>query len=229
MVGSVCRSHDPKTRETRATDNPTPKDEDPAQPSPNQSSLDKQVISLLQKTAKALESGTVESAEEPDFRALVEIAETLKNDKTLASSERVRLDALIRVRLRHASEAINRQAVREAQSTARKKPAQGKAPPRLPDAPPVATLAQVPGVGGQGAGFPGAQGFAGGIGGPQTGSTEREAQKLIDLIQAVIAPESWDVNGGQGVIRYWALGHGLVIRNSAAEQDNAGDLLQQLR
>jgi hypothetical protein len=45
----------------------------------------------------------------------------------------------------------------------------------------------------------------------------------------VISPETWDVNGGQGVIRYWSLGHGLIIRNTAAEQEKTGDLLQQLR
>jgi hypothetical protein len=186
-----------------------------------QPALDKQAIVLLQKTAKALESGTVDPAEEPDFRALLAIGETLKTDKTLVAAERIRLEALIRIRLRHAAEAINRQAAREA----RAKGSRHKTAPRLPDAPPVAILAQVPAAG-QGAA---AQGFAGGIGVPQAGGTEQEAQKLIDLIQAVIAPESWDVNGGQGVIRYWALGHGLVIRNSASEHERTGDLLEQLR
>src|SRR5688572_5528993 len=67
--------------------------------------LGQQVIALLQRTAKALESGTVEPAEEADFRALVAISETLKTDRTLVPGERVRLEALVRIRLRHAAEA----------------------------------------------------------------------------------------------------------------------------
>jgi len=194
--------------------------------------LDKQVITLLQRTAKALESGSIEPAEEVDFRALVAAAEQLKADRTLLPAERVRLEALTRIRLRHAAEAIHRQAAREAKSKS-----QTGLPnaPRLPDAPPVAELAQQIGgnAAGQGLGAGGAigpgQAFAGGIGGQQAVDTQRQAEKLIDLIQSVIAPDSWDVNGGRGVIRYWSLGHGLVIRNTHAEHDKVGDVLQQLR
>jgi hypothetical protein len=183
--------------------------------------LDQQVISLLQRTAKALESGSVEPAEEADFRALIAASETLKTDRTLVPAERVRLEALVRIRLRHAAEAINRQAAREAKKTP---------PVRLPDAPPVSTLAQIPGAAGAGGqAFGPGQAFAGGIGAQTNGGADRQAEKLIDLIQAVISPNSWDVNGGQGVIRYWSLGHGLVIRNTHAEHDKVGDVLQQLR
>jgi hypothetical protein len=179
--------------------------------------LDKQVISLLQRTAKALESRSIEPDEEADFRALAAAMELLKADRTILAGERVRLEGLVRIRLRHAADTLTRQEAREAKS---------KPVARLPDAPPLTILAQqLPGGGGQGPG----QAFAGGIGTQQPVDTEKQAEKLIDLIQSIISPNSWDVNGGQGVIRYWSLGHGLVIRNTHAEHDKVGDVLEQLR
>jgi hypothetical protein len=213
---SVCRADESATAETQP--------------------LDKQVILLLQKTAKALESGSVEPAEEADFRALIAAAEQLKTDRTLLPAERVRLEALARIRLRHAADAIHRQAAREAKNNTRAKlAAVERLPnvPRLPDAPVVSTLAQQLGgqpgaqAGGQAIGT--GQAFAGGIGGLQAVDTQEQAEKLIDLIQSVISPNSWQVNGGEGVIRYWSLGHGLVIRNTHTEHDKVGDVLQQLR
>jgi len=54
------------------------------------------------------------------------------------------------------------------------------------------------------------------------------AQELIDLIQATIAPQSWDVNGGPGTIRYWRNGRALVIRQTDEVHEQIGDVLQQL-
>jgi|GEM_PF-1944593 len=191
-----------------------------AQPPEVVQALDAYVISLLQRTAKALESRSIEPHEEADFRALVAAAELLKADRKLLATERVRLEGLVRIRLRHASETLTRQEQRDAKSKS--------AAARLPDVPVTTTLAQqLPGLGAgaQGVG----PGFAGGIGTQQAGGTDQQAEKLIDLIQAIIAPSTWDVNGGQGVIRYWSLGHGLVIRNTSAEHEKVGDVLQQLR
>jgi hypothetical protein len=56
-----------------------------------------------------------------------------------------------------------------------------------------------------------------------------EAQKLIDLIQATVSPEAWDVNGGQSSIRYFANGHALVVRATDDTHDDLGGLLRQLR
>jgi hypothetical protein len=55
------------------------------------------------------------------------------------------------------------------------------------------------------------------------------AQSLIDLIQATVSPEIWDINGGQSSIRYFANGHALVVRAPGDTHDNLGGLLQQLR
>jgi len=56
-----------------------------------------------------------------------------------------------------------------------------------------------------------------------------EAQSLIDLIQATVSPEAWDINGGQGSIRYFSNGRALVVRGPEDVHDALGDLLRQLR
>lgn len=64
---------------------------------------------------------------------------------------------------------------------------------------------------------------------PATGGRQAEAQKLIDLIQATVRPETWDVNGGRGSIVYFANGHGLVVLAPEDVHDDLGGLLRQLR
>lgn len=62
-----------------------------------------------------------------------------------------------------------------------------------------------------------------------TGGGSAEAQKLIELIQATVSPDVWDINGGQSSIRYFANGHALVVRAPGDTHDDLGGLLQQLR
>jgi hypothetical protein len=64
---------------------------------------------------------------------------------------------------------------------------------------------------------------------PAAGGRQAEAQKLIDLIQATVRPETWDVNGGRGSIVYFANGHGLVVLAPEDVHDDLGGLLRQLR
>ena len=64
------------------------------------------------------------------------------------------------------------------------------------------------------------------IGGPLD---EPNARTLIELIQSTIAPESWQVNGGQGSIRYYSLYHALVVRQTAEVHHQLGGGLKQLR
>jgi hypothetical protein len=40
-------------------------------------------------------------------------------------------------------------------------------------------------------------------------------QSLLDMIVSTIDPDSWDVRGGPGTIRYFAPKMGLVVRQSA--------------
>lgn len=60
------------------------------------------------------------------------------------------------------------------------------------------------------------------------GPAERaQGQQLVNLIQSVIAPESWEVNGGRGSITYWDAWHVLVVRQTGDVHAQVGGLLNQ--
>lgn len=61
-----------------------------------------------------------------------------------------------------------------------------------------------------------------------TGQAGDGGQALVELIQNVIAPSTWDVNGGSGSIRYWRPGHALVVRQTEQVHEDVGGLLRQL-
>ncbi|MFM7108933.1 MAG: hypothetical protein ACKOZU_10110 [Planctomycetaceae bacterium] len=61
------------------------------------------------------------------------------------------------------------------------------------------------------------------------GGGQADARQLIDLIQATVRPESWDVAGGAGSIRYFDNGHGLVVSATEDVHQELGDLLHKLR
>jgi len=65
--------------------------------------------------------------------------------------------------------------------------------------------------------------------GRRAGGRQAEAQRLIDLIQATVRPETWEANGGQGRIVYFANGHGLVVLAPEDVHDDLGGLIRQLR
>lgn len=54
------------------------------------------------------------------------------------------------------------------------------------------------------------------------GAAQDDGQALVELIEATIAPQSWDVNGGQGTIRYWPNWHVLVVRQSDDVHEQIG-------
>lgn len=60
------------------------------------------------------------------------------------------------------------------------------------------------------------------------GAPRSSAQDLIDLIQNTIAPESWDVMGGQGTIMYWEPGFALVVRQTDDVHEQIGGLRRLL-
>lgn len=53
------------------------------------------------------------------------------------------------------------------------------------------------------------------------------AQALIDLITQAIEPQTWQVNGGRGTIRYFAPGRVLVVRNTLRVHEQIGGALAQ--
>jgi len=65
--------------------------------------------------------------------------------------------------------------------------------------------------------------------GGRGGGVEDYGEELVELIQTVIAPESWDVNGGPGTIFYYRHLHVLVVRQTGQVHDNLGGALKNLR
>ncbi len=64
----------------------------------------------------------------------------------------------------------------------------------------------------------------------QAGGTASDpAQDLIDVIQQTIAPTTWDIRGGQGVIRFWGPGNALIIRQSSDIHGALAQLIDDLR
>jgi hypothetical protein len=51
----------------------------------------------------------------------------------------------------------------------------------------------------------------------------------MEIITSSIKPESWEANGGTGVIRYFSIGHALVVRATADAQGGVAGLIGQLR
>lgn len=56
----------------------------------------------------------------------------------------------------------------------------------------------------------------------------QQARQLIALIEAVIQPDTWEANGGRGVIQYWSPGYALVIRNTQSVHEDVGGLIRAL-
>lgn len=61
------------------------------------------------------------------------------------------------------------------------------------------------------------------------GAAQDDGQALVELIQATIAPQTWDVNGGQGTIRYWPAWHVLVVRQTEDVHEQIGGVVHGLR
>lgn len=55
------------------------------------------------------------------------------------------------------------------------------------------------------------------------------SQQLIDVIQRCIAPTTWDVNGGQGVVRYYAPSKALVVRQTSEMHQQLQRIIPMLR
>lgn len=53
--------------------------------------------------------------------------------------------------------------------------------------------------------------------------------ELVELIQRVIAPDFWDVQGGTGTIQYFAMRRVLVVRATSDVHEQIRDLLMALR
>ena len=81
-----------------------------------------------------------------------------------------------------------------------------------------------------GMGVPAAGGAAAGAGGAAAGQNANAdgGQQLVDLIQTVICPKSWDINGGPCTIYYWQQQHAIVVRGTGDVHEAISDTLEQL-
>ncbi len=61
------------------------------------------------------------------------------------------------------------------------------------------------------------------------GGAQDDGQALVELIEATIATQSWDVNGGAGTIKYWPAWHVLVIRQTDDVHEQIGGAVHQMR
>lgn len=80
-------------------------------------------------------------------------------------------------------------------------------------------------------GFSGQAGWAGGMRGAfggAAGTNGDYGEDLVELIQQVISPTTWNVNGGPGAIIYWRPGHALIVTAPGEVHDQLGDVLDQL-
>ena len=71
----------------------------------------------------------------------------------------------------------------------------------------------------------------GGAGGGVLGGANQDddGQELADLIQAVITPDFWEVNGGPGAIVYFQSQHAWVVRATTQAHEDVATLLEALR
>lgn len=61
------------------------------------------------------------------------------------------------------------------------------------------------------------------------GAPNAQADELTRLIETTVAPETWDVNGGRGTIRFWSQSPALVIRQTGEVHPQIGETLNALR
>lgn len=201
---SLTRAAEP----TKPVPNPLEVDESTAASTlPAAPAAKDRLLQAMRDTAEALRSRTVEPAERSYFVELLGAAEALRHDEKVPQHERDKWRGLARVRLVEGAEAMRRQIAKNGASQA------GAAPAAVD----VHISRQLPAVGGA-----------------ATGATSQaadvvEAQKLIEIITTTVRPDTWEDNGGQGVIRYWSLGSALIIYNTADVHERVGGFAGQLR
>jgi hypothetical protein len=133
-------------------------------------------------------------------RKLTELYRTLELDTSLAHSQRETLRLAVRARLKAWAVRLEHTALQKPNATA---------------VPPQVLAQQAP---------PGA--------GQQPTATQPPAdhsRELLEVIQDTIAPDTWDVRGGPGVIRFWPPGSALIVRQTGDVHEQLGRLLGDLR
>jgi hypothetical protein len=154
-------------------------------------------------------------------RKLTELYRTLQVDLSLTHTQRESLRLAVRARLKAWAGRLEHTARLEAadQPVSRDQPVSKRLPaprnPRENVVPPQVLAQQAPP-----------------IAGPQPATTQSptdHSQELLDAIQDTIAPDTWDVRGGLGVIRFWPPGQALIVRQTGEVHEQLGRLIGDLR
>jgi hypothetical protein len=148
-------------------------------------------------------------------KAIVELTSLyrqIEHSSVLPAPQRAQLRALLRSRLARRSAELGRQLSRAGSRAADDPP--GTSKPAGPPARHRDILAQQQ---------------APRVVAPPAATNNSPARELIDLIQNTIARDSWEVNGGLGTMRYFELGHLLIVRQTAEVHGTLGDTLESLR
>ena len=157
-------------------------------------------------------------------RELLGIYREIQQDTRMARSQRETLRVTVRARLDQLCTQISKRIAKagcsRSGSAAAKSNSAVKSVAADKDKPGSAVLAGIGGPAGGGAGFGGAT--AG-----QNANADN-GQALVDLIQNVICPKSWDVNGGACTIYYWQQQHAIVVRATGDVHGEISDTLEQL-
>jgi hypothetical protein len=138
-------------------------------------------------------------------RKLTKLYRTLELDTSLAQNQREALRLAVRARLKAWAVRLEHTA---AQLPAAQQPNAAAVPPQV-------LAQQAP----QGAGQPPAT----------TQPPADHSRELLEVIQDTIAPDTWDVRGGPGVIRFWPPGSALIVRQTGDVHEQLGRLLGDLR
>ena len=145
-------------------------------------------------------------------REFLSLYHDLQSDSKLPAAQREELRRKVRSRLAQLAQKICRRMARQLRDAAKAGP------------PSVGRSKDLGGVLAQQAGPAAGPPAAGG-----NNADDDYGPELVDLIQQTIAPATWDVNGGPGVIYYWRNQRALVISASDDVHEEVGDLLEQLQ
>ncbi|MGA2618429.1 MAG: hypothetical protein ABSF26_12520 [Thermoguttaceae bacterium] len=152
----------------------------------------------------------------PAARQLLRLYWELQQDKVLAPPRRDRLRATVGTRLLQLSQQIAK--------NCRQDSGQAKHAPQSVDVQPNdKLLRQVGGAGQQGGG-----GGGGAANGKWGDNIPDSGDDLVELIQTVVVPKSWEANGGYGTIYYWKAQRAIVVRTTQEVHGEISDMLEQL-
>jgi hypothetical protein len=182
---------------------------------------------------KALRESARSTDREASARRLMETYRTLADDTSLVKEDRLQMQQIVRSRLAKLADEIRK--LPAARNTEEKHAAANDELESFLDALvkksikpaaalPPAVLAQQ-----RGNMNPAMLGRIPSRNAPQAAAPTDYGQDLVELIEATIAPGSWDSQGGPGTIRYFSPLRVIVVRQTGEVHEQLGDLLPQLR